>query len=106
MAASAATPAPPANRVFQKFPNLDIAKSDHSDIKLLLVNSGVTRDIDWPEIIFDLNENIPFTRAQSLSHIRVYSESDLLVFTVAIETFREPASFLEQFVTDSLRRFD
>src|SRR3982750_2265184 len=86
--------------------NIGYSRLNDGYIKLLLVNSRVTGNIDSSEIILNLAHHLPFTRAQSFGNLRINAKSHQFVLAFAIHSFREPAGFFEQLVTDCLGRFD
>ena len=43
------------------------------------MNSRITRDVDWSEVVFDLNQNIAFRSTQCLRNIWIDPQSDLRV---------------------------
>ena len=77
--------------------------SDHCEIKLLLMNSCVARDVNWTEIVFNLNEHVTLTRAQGFCNVRINPQGNLLVVTIAVQSFRNSARFFEQFLANRLR---
>src|SRR6185295_3384188 len=76
------------------------------EVVLLLMYCLITRDVDWSKIILDLDHHIALAGAQRLCNIRIDSQRNLLVVLVAVDSLRQPSRFLEQLVTDRLRRLN
>src|SRR5688500_6043849 len=105
-AASAATPAPPARSVFDQFPSLPMSgfwslvlglwscqpqdqglrpkALNDGEVKLLLVNCLIARDVDWTKIVLDFDQHVALARTQHFRHLMIDAQRHLLILAVAI----------------------
>src|SRR5688572_33138484 len=74
-----------------------------SEIKLFLMHSCVTSDVDRANIIFNLVQDIALGTAQRSRHFRIDTKGGLLISPV-VHGFAQRSCMLEQLITNRLRR--
>src|SRR5258705_4221614 len=70
------------------------------------MDRGIAGDIDWAEIVFNLDQHVALCSTQCLGHVGIDTKSDLLIVTISVQYPGQTSRFFEQFVTNGLRRLD